>query len=138
MPLRRDLTGLIVDVFVGPKRKKYSIHENRLIKCCRFFEEELSNTGLEDSRKTIYLADDDAEVFELFASWLYKGKVTPINANMKYKEGSSGFVKDHVSTIDPYFELYFMAEGRGLVALKNHTMDLLQAYVAEQDFVLSS
>lgn len=94
MSLPRDLTGLIVDVFIGPKRKKYSIHENRLIKCCKYFEGKLRDTGPEDSRKTIYLADDDAEVFELFASWLYKGRVKSINTTMKYKEGGSGFVKD--------------------------------------------
>ena len=133
--LYRDLTGPIIDVFVGPKHKQYSIHEYRLSKCCAFFDRKVKKAGLESPEKTIHLADDDAEAFEMFASWLYKRTIKPVNATIKYKEDSTGFVKDHYATVDPYFELYFMAEERNLVALKNHTMDTLQAYIAEHKFV---
>lgn len=56
---------------------------------------------------------------------------------MKYKEVTDGFVKDHYSTANPYFEAYYMANERGLITLKNQVIDVLQAYMAEQKFVFS-
>lgn len=73
----------------------------------------------------------------MFACWLYKGNVKPVDTTMKYKESRTEFIKDHFATVDPYFELYFMAEERDIVALKGHTMDQLQAYVTEHNFVFS-
>ena len=73
----------------------------------------------------------------VFIGWLYEGKIKPVNARMKYKEGNNGFVKDLFATTDPYFALYYMASERELIALKNHVMDTLQAFMAEQKFVFS-
>ena len=56
---------------------------------------------------------------------------------MKYKESNNGFVKDLYATTDPYFALYYMATERGLVLLKNHVMDMLQAFMADQKYVFS-
>ena len=131
------MTGNIIDIFVGDKRERYRVNETRLSKCCSFFAEKLRDAGQQDIEKSLHLPDDDPEAFDMFASWLYEGKVKPVSARMKYKEGSSGFVKDHYGTVNPYFELYFMANDRGLVTLKNHVMDLLQAYMAEHRFVFS-
>ena len=136
--LYRDLTGPIIDVLVGPRHKKYSIHEHCLSKSCDFFDREVKKAGLGSSEKTIHLPDDDAEAFAMFASWLYTRTLRPVNATIKYKEDLTGFVKDHFATVDPYFELYFMAEEWNLRALKNHIMDALQVYIAEHKFVFGS
>ena len=133
----RDLSGNVVHIFVGHKEKRYSVHESRLSACCQFFFQKLRDANQEGPGKPLYLPDDNPDAFEIFANWLYKGYVKPVNATTKFKESDSGFIVDHYATVDPYFELYFMAEERGLVELKNHTIDVLRAYISEQNFVLS-
>ena len=41
-------------------------------------------------------------------------------------------VVDHKASVDPYFELYFMTEERGLRSLQNLAMDCIREYTATE------
>ncbi len=90
----------------------------------------------EDANKELYLQDDDAEVFQLFHTWLYFQKLKPIVKRCKEKGGT--FEDDHVGSTDLYFNLYFMAEARELHSLQNLTMDRLRQYYASENRICGS
>ena len=49
--------------------ERYHVHETRLRKSCSFFKEKLKCTEQQDTKKkSIFLPDDDAEAFDMFAS----------------------------------------------------------------------
>ena len=100
-----------------------SIHTSTCLRrrCCLIYDYVVRwswNKSIET--RFMFVSNDDAEVFELFVSWLYKRKMKFINATMKNKKDSNDFLKNHYSIIDSYSELYFMIEKRELMTLKNH------------------
>lgn len=90
----------------------------------------------EDANKELYLQDDDAEVFQLFHTWLYSQKLRPIVKRCKEKGGT--FEDDHVGSTEIYFNLYYMTEARGLHNLQNLTMDRLRQYYAAENRISGS
>jgi len=131
------LSGPAVNIFVGSKRKCFVVHATLLCQSCAYFKRRMS--GIEEdenANKEFYLPDDDAEVFQIFHAWLYSQKLKPIVKRCRETGGS--FEDDHVGSTDLYFNLYFMAEARGLHSLQNLTMDRLRQYYAKENRISGS
>lgn len=77
------------------------------------------------------LPDDIPEVFQLLHTWLYTSKLKPVA--YVYKDVGNSFVKDHVASTDPYFDLYYMAEARQLRDLQNLATDRIREYYAKEE-----
>jgi len=133
----RLLSGPGVNIFVGPKRKCFVVHATLLCQSCACFKRRLRGIEQnEDANKELYLPDDDAEVFQLFHTWLYSQKLKPIVK--RCKENGSTFEDDHIGSTELYFNLYYMAEARNLHSLQNLTMDRLRQYYATENRISGS
>ena len=120
-------------MYVGPERKHFSIHLGLLrTATCAFLVDKI---GDEDS-KEVCLAEEDAEVFEMFVSWLYTRKVKPITT--KFIETDTNFRKDYPASVAAHVNLYLMAESKDLKSLKNSTMDRLREYSAAENMIIGS
>lgn len=71
----RRLNGRPIAIGVGEAKEKYTIHEEIL--CCTspFFTAAVRKGWKEGLDCTIDLPDDQPQTFELYAQWLYGGKV---------------------------------------------------------------
>jgi hypothetical protein len=63
----------MVNVYVGPKRAKWYLHEDLLCKTSQFFRSTLKGSFKEASDAHIELPEDDADSFDVFVRWLYGG-----------------------------------------------------------------
>lgn len=131
----RLLAGPVVNVFVGPKRKGFHIHKALLRASCAYFKERIDELGDKDDETNAdyYLPDDDAEVFALLHTWLYRQQLKPVTKLLK--EIGQKFEPDHVGSTDLYFQLYFMTETRGLRHLQNLAMDRIREYYAAEKLI---
>lgn len=73
----RLLTIELVDVFVGPKRKTFRLHEHLLCDRSDYFKATFQGEFAEAKSKELYLPDDNDASFELFVNWLYGGNLKP-------------------------------------------------------------
>ena len=67
------LTTDTVDIFVGPKRKTFRVHEALLCDRSDYFKATFQGSFTEASIKELYLPDDNDASFQLFVNWLYGG-----------------------------------------------------------------
>lgn len=69
----RLLTIDTVDIFVGPKRKIFRVHEALLCDRSDYFKATFQGEFTEAKSKELYLPEDNDASFELFVNWLYGG-----------------------------------------------------------------
>ena len=125
------LNGKAIDVYVGQERRQFSVHAGLLRTApCAFIAEKM---GEEDS-KEVFLAEEDADVFEMFVQWLYTRKVKAVTT--KFTETANDFKKDHSASVEAHVKLYLMAETRDVKNLKNLTMDRLREYCAAEKMTM--
>ncbi len=67
----------MVDVFVGPKRKTFRLHEDLLCDRSSYFRATFGGDFAEAASKELYLPEDNDASFELFVNWLYGGTFKP-------------------------------------------------------------
>ncbi|KAI9720199.1 MAG: hypothetical protein M1812_003017 [Candelaria pacifica] len=72
----------------------------------------------EGQPKPIFLLEDDADAFELFVTWLYRGTVSPAR---KFDDQSNTF-----KLVARYLRLYMFADTIGVRELKNIVLDRIQ------------
>jgi hypothetical protein len=67
----RAREATIATVLVGPDQISFAVHESLLIHYSKSFRAALTGNFSEARYKTVKLADENADVFELFVHWLY-------------------------------------------------------------------
>ena len=67
------LTTATVDIFVGPTRKTFRVHEALLCDRSDYFKATFQGSFTEATTKELYLPDDNDASFQLFVNWLYGG-----------------------------------------------------------------
>ncbi len=117
----RSLTGDFVNIYVGAKRKKYSVHSSVFLSQCPWFEESENwfAEGAEDA--SLYLKDESVEALELFLEWLYRGSIRPMCADADFFDDCG------------HGELYLLAGKWKTEILQNHVMDSLLDWCREHD-----
>ncbi|KAK5717818.1 hypothetical protein LTR15_008659 [Elasticomyces elasticus] len=68
-------TGEIVEVVVGPEKRKFHLHDQILRSGSAFFEAALSKEWKEGQTRVVLLPDDAASLVDRYVQWLYTGKV---------------------------------------------------------------
>ena len=116
---RSMLTGGVITIYVGPKRKEYQIHKD-LLTSCEYWRRYLDLELDEDSE--MYLRLERPEVWILFVNWLYRGSLKDIC--MEDKDVAKAQVKQYVW-------LYIKAEQWAIPALQNKIMDRLTAWTID-------
>ena len=103
----------MVNVYIGPKRKKYHLHKDLLCNRSTFFENALIGGFKEEEECALCLPDDDVGAFVLFVQWIYGAPLTKATS---------------VETVRTLLALYVMAEKFCMEVLKNCAMDLIRPF----------
>lgn len=101
----------VVEVLVGPKRKKFPIHKKLLCNASDFFSKAFNGGFQEAKDGSMNLPVDDPTAFELFIDWLYRSSLP----SLREFEGRKTL-----------YNLYFFAEKLCLNDLANQTMDKIR------------
>lgn len=104
----------LVHILVGPRKKKFSVHQ-KLLSASPYFEEAFNGPFLEAKTMTLTLKEDAPEIFSAFIEWLYVH--------------DSNTAKDF--DIDNLISLYIFSDKIQNVALKDYAMDILQNTMKE-------
>ncbi|KAL6705589.1 hypothetical protein ACN47E_006536 [Coniothyrium glycines] len=72
-----DITCKTITVHVGPAgaSQELQIHESLLLRSSEFFDNALSNDWKEGVKRIVRLPEIDLECFEIWAKWLYTGRI---------------------------------------------------------------
>ena len=112
------LTGDTVEIYVGPKAKRYTVYKNLLIRY-EYFRRRILRSGEESvSRESITLTKEDPGVFELLICWLYRGRfeaASTANQIMSHEEATL------------FMTLYLKASSWEMQEMQNAVMDRLRA-----------
>jgi hypothetical protein len=98
----RTLGSKEVDIFVGPLREHFSVHEELLCRDAPVFRAMFGNSfGFQEAvNKSADLPEDDPETFEWFIKWLYEDYLEPIKLEsleiMTQEEDEVGTEEDDI------------------------------------------
>lgn len=116
--LQRDrlLSGTMTDIYVGPERRHWSLHQNLLCHHSEALENEIFGATQGSNKKDrLDLPDHDPAGFELLVKWLYQGTLDDVSdivdANQKYEYAVS------------CHKLYLLCDRFDMAQLKNVAMD---------------
>lgn len=73
--MSRDLGFEVVDVYVGPERKRYVVHKNLLVRQSDYFKGALAGSFIEAEENSIHLKEEDPAAVALLIGWLYHGAI---------------------------------------------------------------
>jgi hypothetical protein len=72
--------GDIVNLFVGPERKRYAIHKNLLTKESDYFDKALNGAFKEAEDQSIDLPEESPATVDLLVGWLYQDKIPVVGS----------------------------------------------------------
>ncbi|KAJ9605583.1 hypothetical protein H2200_010240 [Cladophialophora chaetospira] len=110
------LSGPILDIFVGPEGRQWSLHQNLLTHHSRFFDDSglVNGTPKRIKDNKLDLKDEDPGAFELLVKWLYQGKIDDVSWMPKDVKWEYAFKCQ---------KLYLLCDTVGLSELKNQAID---------------
>jgi hypothetical protein len=73
----QDFDDTII-VLVGPKEKRFSIHQEAICDKSKFFKAACSKSWIECNQKLVRLPEVEVEVFRQYCKWVYSGLI-PVN-----------------------------------------------------------
>ena len=111
------LTGGVVTIYIGPKRKEYQVHRG-LLASHEYWSKYLDSKLAEDSQ-IVHLPEQYPDTWDLFVNWLYRGSLKDICVE------NEDMAKDQAIL---YILLYTSAEKWAIPALQNKIMDKLHAW----------
>ncbi|KAK6400603.1 hypothetical protein LTR81_024151 [Elasticomyces elasticus] len=71
----KPLDGEVWTVEVGGSKQKWVLHENLLCNGSAFYRSAVKKEWSHDHTRTIPMPDDEADVFQVYAQWLYQAKI---------------------------------------------------------------
>ena len=113
------LTGGLITIYVGPKRKEYQVHRGLLASndhWSKFFDSKLAKGS-----QIVHLPRELPGSWDLFVNWLYRGNLKDICEENEDVAACQ---------VIQYIYLYTSAEKWAIPALQNKIMDKLHAWKA--------
>lgn len=101
----------MVTIYVGPKRKKFTLHKDLICRSIDFFSKAFTGFFKEAQEGIMYMPEDTPGSFSLLVDYLYRGTVPLGNTNQQF---------------DELYNLYYLAEKLCLPILKDVAMDRIQ------------
>ncbi|KAN0122059.1 hypothetical protein V8E51_000385 [Hyaloscypha variabilis] len=111
----------VVQIFVGPEKQLFQVHKTLLCSASEFFKKAFNGDFVEAFINQMDLPEDKPEIFAMFVAWLYG------NGKLVFDLENCGAF----SGVDELIQLYVFANGKCCDALKNSTMDMLRAGLAQ-------
>jgi hypothetical protein len=104
------------EVYVGPERVEWNLHENLLCNASQFIRSALKGRFKEALDKSIELPEDDTAAFDLFVRWLYASNRFPLG------------IPGGEDILYNYLKLYVLASGLLIPRLQNTVIDAVYRY----------
>jgi hypothetical protein len=117
----RLLGEKVVVIYVGPKKTKFTLHENLLCDKSEYFKMAFRSSFKEAEEKTLSMPEDSVEAFEYFVSFLYAPKFT-------------FHPPESESMMGVYFELYILSSKLCIDTLQNVVVDTILRFFRACDF----
>ncbi|KAH6671049.1 hypothetical protein B0J14DRAFT_669904 [Halenospora varia] len=112
------LTGDVIKLYIGSKRKEFIAHKKLLCDRCEFFRKGF-NGGFEEALTgEMYLPEDNEEAFAHLIDYLYRGSLPSLRQNQHNKRWSTS----------PLRILYCLAEKLVFPVLMDELMDFIMLY----------
>ncbi|KAF5876315.1 putative btb poz domain containing protein [Botrytis fragariae] len=113
-----ELGDELVHIFVGPERKKFSVHKNLIRRSGDFFKAAFQDNGFkEGAENKMDLPEDKPYIFQKFVTWMYTAQVG------SHQDQTEEAGDDCNLAI---IELYIFADKYQSVQLMDFAMDSLQ------------
>jgi len=106
----------MLNIYVGPDKRQWTLHQNLLCHHSRFFDEANHVNGDQKRIKngTLELPEEDPSAFELLVKWLYQGRIEDVSDLPKEEKW------DYAYTCQ---KLYLLCDKFGLQEVKNLAID---------------
>lgn len=104
----------MIDIFVGPEQKRFSVFGKLLYVSSDYFKKAMNGAWREAKERKFYL-DDDPESFQIYCTWLY----TKVPAIGKETCDASESQLDVVNEYDMIGRAYVLGEKRQDAAFRN-------------------
>jgi hypothetical protein len=106
----------LLNIYVGPKGRRWTLHQNLLTHHTKFFDATLTANGehkrIKDGK--LELPDEDPDAFELLVKWMYQGRIGDVSWMPKDVKWDYAFTCQ---------KLYLLCDTIGLQVLKNLAID---------------
>ncbi|CZR61095.1 uncharacterized protein PAC_10991 [Phialocephala subalpina] len=128
------LGGEIVRIYVGPKRKAFTIHKKPLCDRSEYFNAAFNSGFQEGSANEMHLPEDTPVDFTNLVNYIYQDRLPSFPAEEYTPDfkGSQGFTRDHL------YPLFLFAEKLCINDLANRVMDDIQDIHLKYNRVLSN
>lgn len=80
----------VVDIFVGPERKRYVVHKKLLTEQSDYFHKAFTGSFIEAEENSIHLKEEDPAAVALLVGCLYRG-IIPGTGNLTNPSGKATF-----------------------------------------------
>ncbi|KAE9368054.1 hypothetical protein N431DRAFT_471424 [Stipitochalara longipes BDJ] len=110
----------MADILVGPSKKLYRVHKDKLCKKAPYFADVFSDTTVfpEDLIPTISFPDEKPDTFNIFLTWIYEDHLPTLKPN-KVPDKHHGWNWD-------IFDVYLLAQTLNLPVLQDLVMEALR------------
>lgn len=127
----RLLSGPIVDIYVGPDKRHWSLHRNLLCHHSSYFEAEFLGNEVPKAKKNngeqkLELPNDDPVGFELLVKWLYQGRLDDVSDMSDEKKYDYSVA---------CYKLHLLCDRFDLPQLKNISIDQYRKGLQEAQLV---
>jgi hypothetical protein len=107
------LTSDMVDIFVGPKRKRFHLHKELLCDRSEYFRAVFQGGFAESASNELFLPDDDVAALEIFVNWIYGAQLRQ---------------PTRIEELHTYLALLALSEKFVTEYLQNTTSDLIRGF----------
>ena len=130
----------MVKIFLGPKRKRYTVHSGLVCASSNVFKSHFGDPH-KLSTKVLYLNDFDPTAFTKYVHFLYHKELEPITVPIVPKIVNGTTVSVHQQKIDEtsvLLRLHNLADTLGIPPLKNLVLDRLNHYMDDARLVFTA
>ncbi|KAI4666138.1 uncharacterized protein J4E78_003605 [Alternaria triticimaculans] len=125
---------VMAEIVVGPKAKRFTVHLNLIVYYSPFFLAALKGPFKEAKDKVVTLPDTEANIFELFANWLYRQRF-PTEADSPQLLALYHRDEDANFRFDRLVRLYVFSDKYDVPKLKRQCLDTIFEYLVDEDLL---
>ncbi|TVY40704.1 hypothetical protein LSUB1_G002410 [Lachnellula subtilissima] len=120
--IRRILGSEIVTIYVGPKRKSFTLHKKLLCERSIYFLKAFAGGFKEGAEGVMYMEEGHVGAFDDLVNWIYRDQL-PSFLSKDFADSIDGWCNFYDTVMEP---LFFMAEKFCINELCNKILDKLQ------------
>ena len=113
----------VVAVYVGYDKRPFQIHKQLLCSKSTYFKAAFEGSFKEASEKKLHLLDEDPNIFQFYAIWIY-------NPHLEIRGNT-----DKVFDVNLCCRLYILADKLGSQNLQNTVMDVMHKNITDNNLI---